>query len=179
MKPLNILGIAGSLRGQSYSHAVLASLSDMLPAGSTFKLLDIGALPYYNQDLEAGQLPDSVKQARTLTASADAVLLALPEYNHGIPGVLKNSLDWLSRPFKASPMAGKPVFFVTQSEGGLGGVRAQYQLRETLSSMLCVLPPMPEMAITFVHQKVKDGKLSDDATLSFIGAQLNGFLAGL
>ncbi len=179
MKTLNVLCVAGSLRSSANSHAVMASMIAMLPQGSEVTHLDIGSLPHYDVDLENGELPVSVQQARQLAAQADAVLFAVPEYNHGIPGVLKNSLDWLSRPFKASPMQGKPVFFVTQSEGALGGVRAQYQMRETLSSMLCVLKPMPEMAIPFVHKKIEDGYLTDDATLTFIDVQLKAFLASL
>jgi chromate reductase len=103
--------------------------------------------------------------------------MVTPEFNHGLPGVLKNTLDWLSRPAFSSCMMGKPVFFITLSPGALGGVRAQYQMRETLASMLCRLVALPEIAITQVGVKVEDGALKDSATLSFIEKNLVRFLS--
>jgi len=175
---LRILGISGSLRGASYSSAVLNSLPMLLPAGSAFSLLDIGALPHYNQDLEDA-LPESVISARAQVAAADAVVLVTPEFNHGIPGVLKNTLDWLSRPAFESCFRDKPVLFITISPGALGGVRTQYQLRETLSSMLCRLIPLPEIAIPHVHEKLVDGKLQDEATAKYIRKIMDHFLTAL
>jgi len=176
-KPLRIVGMAGSLRADSYCKIVLNSLADMLPAGSEFVSLDIGELPHYNQDLDSPVGPAQVHQARDLIASADAVLMVVPEFNHGIPGVLKNALDWLSRPAFTSCMVGKPVMFVTLSPGALGGVRAQYQLRETLAAMLCKLDPLPEVAITFIGQKVSDGQLTDEVTRTFTQKILSQFVA--
>lgn len=175
-KPLRIVGMAGSLRNDSYCKIILNSLAEMLPAGSEFANLDIGALPYYNQDFDTPSGPEVVHQARDLIASADAVLMVVPEFNHGIPGVLKNTLDWLSRPAFTSCMVGKPVMFVTLSPGALGGVRAQYQLRETLAAMLCKLDPLPEVAITFVGQKVADGKLVDETTRAYSHKILTQFI---
>ncbi|KAF1043866.1 MAG: Quinone reductase [Herbaspirillum frisingense] len=176
--PLNIAGIAGSVRSQSYSKAVLSSLAQLLPNGARFDTIDIGALPHYNEDVERQALPESVAHARSLVAGSDALLMVVPEFNHGLPGVLKNTLDWLSRPAFKSCALDKPVFFVTLSPGALGGVRAQYQLRETLSSMLCRLVPLPEIAITHVGAKVADGRLHDAATLDFLKAALTRFFEG-
>jgi chromate reductase len=162
-KPLRIVGMAGSLRADSYCKIVLNSLADMLP--------------HYNQDLDSPVGPAQVHQARDLIASADAVLMVVPEFNHGIPGVLKNALDWLSRPAFTSCMVGKPVMFATLSPGALGGVRAQYQLRETLAAMLCKLDPLPEVAITFIGQKVSDGQLTDEVTRTFTQKILSQFVA--
>lgn len=120
-KPLRIVGMAGSLRADSYCKIVLNSLADMLPAGSEFVSLDIGELPHYNQDLDSPVGPAQVHQARDLIASADAVLMVVPEFNHGIPGVLKNALDWLSRPAFTSCMVGKPVMFATLSPARWAG----------------------------------------------------------
>lgn len=176
MKTLRFVGIAGSLRVDSASRALLNSISEMLPEQSHFSVLDIGVLEHYCQDLEKGELPEPVVSARRLVAEADAVIITVPEYNHGMPGVLKNALDWLSRPVRASCMLGKYVFFVSQSTGALGGVRAQYQLRETLASMLCNMVPLPELAVSFANQKLENGRLIDSATDAFIRTQLAVFI---
>ncbi len=176
---LKIIGIAGSLRAASYSHIVLNSIARLLPAGAEIDSLDIGALPHYNEDIEREALPQSVESARARVLACDAVIIVTPEFNHGVPGVLKNTLDWLSRPVFVSCMQGKPVFFVTLSPGALGGVRAQYQLRETLASMLCRLVSLPEIAITQVGLKVADGALSDKATLDFIEKSLTQFFGAI
>jgi chromate reductase len=173
---LKIAGIAGSIRSQSYSKSILSSLAHMLPAGSRFDAIDIGTIPHYNEDVEHHALPESVVNARRLVQGCDALVLVVPEFNHGMPGVLKNALDWLSRPAFQSCMHHKPVLFATLSPGALGGVRAQYQLRETLSSMLCQLVPLPEIAITHVGAKVVDGRLADPATSDFLKAALGKFL---
>lgn len=173
---LRIFGMAGSLREQSYSKMVLNTLAEMLPAGSQMVIGDIGQLPFYNYDIENSQLPDIVSRLRQEADNSDAVIIVAPEYNHGIPGVLKNALDWLSRPVFKSSMVNKPVFFTTLSEGMLGGVRAQLQLRETLASMLCVLPPLPEIAMSNISAKVREGKLTDEATLNITRKVLNSFL---
>jgi chromate reductase len=176
---LKIIGIAGSLRAASYSHIVLQSMQPLLPEGTEVAQIDIAALPHYNEDVEREALPASVASARALVAGSDAVIIVTPEFNHGLPGVLKNTLDWLSRPAFTGCMQGKPVFFVTLSPGALGGVRAQYQLRETLASMLCRLVPLPEIAITQVGMKTENGRLTDPATLSFMGKALQQFLDAL
>lgn len=174
---LKIAGIAGSLRSRSYSRIVLNTIVDLLPTASELVPVDIGALPHYNEDVELGELPQSVKAARATVSNADALVIVTPEFNHGVPGVLKNALDWLSRPAFNSCMLGKPVFFVTLSPGALGGVRAQLQLRETLASMLCRLVALPEVVITQIVTKVEDEALVDPASISFIDKTLQQFLA--
>ncbi|MFZ4835325.1 NADPH-dependent FMN reductase [Rouxiella sp. Mn2063] len=171
-----ISGFAGSLRTQSYSKVLLNEMAEKLPEGYAFTALDIGALPHYNQDLESGDLPVSVVAFRETITHSDAVFITLPEYNHGMPGVLKNALDWLSRPAFASCMMHKPVLFASESEGALGGVRSLYQMRETLSSMLCYLPPMPEIVITHVNTKIIDGRLQDSGTQQFLQKSVDRFL---
>jgi chromate reductase len=171
-----IVGIAGSLRKASYSHVVLRAIAQLLPADSSFRQLDIGELPHYNEDVERAALPPSVAAARDLVSESHAVLIVTPEFNHGLPGVLKNTLDWLSRPAFKGCMVHRPVFFLTLSPGALGGVRAQYQLRETLSSMLCILPPMREVAIPHIGSKAPGGELVDPVTLGVLGEKLQAFL---
>lgn len=178
--PLNIVGIAGSLRAHSYSHMVLDSVARLLPDHSRFSKIDIGELPHYNEDNDnAGGLPAAVASARAQVMASDALIIITPEFNHGVPGVLKNTLDWLSRPAFDSCLIARPVFFATLSPGALGGVRAQYQLRETLSSILCRLVPMREIAISHVAGKVTDGQVTDAATLTFLQLQLQQFLGAL
>jgi chromate reductase len=174
---LHVTGIAGSLREASISRAVLISISELLPTGTDFSVLDIGEIPHYNEDLDGSHVPISVAKARTRLDATDITIIVTPEFNHGLPGVLKNTLDWISRPAMASSMRGMPVFFVTISPGALGGVRAQYQLRETIASMLCELIPIPEIAITFASEKVQNGRLIDTSTLNFISISLNKFLS--
>lgn len=177
--PVTITGIAGSLRADSYSKQILASIAALLPEGSKFETLDPGALPLYNQDEDGAATPASVAQARAQIGVSDALLIVTPEFNHGLPGVLKNALDWLSRPAFSSTILGKPVIFATHSPGALGGVRAQAQLRETLSSMLCQLIPLPEIAITNTGSKVINGKLADEPSLAFIKKNLDQFLSAI
>jgi chromate reductase len=174
--PLKIAGIAGSLRAASYSRIVLRAIFQLLPEGTEAEAIDIRALPHYDEDVEREALPPAVAAVRALIAASDAVIIVTPEFNHGFPGVLKNTLDWLSRPAFTGCMVGKPVFFVTLSPGALGGVRAQYQLRETLASMLCRLMPLPEVAIAQVGMKTGNGELTDLATRGFIAKVLQLFL---
>ncbi|URL58490.1 NAD(P)H-dependent oxidoreductase [Luteibacter flocculans] len=172
---MKIVGMAGSLREGSYAKMILATLFSLAPDGATCEALDVGQLPHYNQDLEDGVLPDAVMLARQTVESADVVLIVTPEFNHSVPGVLKNALDWLSRPAFKSCMVGKPVYFCTFSPGPLGGVRAQAHLREILASMLCKLPPLREVAITFVQTKVDGKRLTDEATVRHLQQALSHF----
>lgn len=171
-----ITGIAGSIRRQSHSQAALRSLAALLPAGTDYAAIDIGALPHYDQDLDGAAAPASVSAARARIAASDAVLIVTPEFNHGIPGVLKNTLDWLSRPAFTSCFVGKPVLFASIGPGILGGVRAQSQLRETLAAMLCRMAPLKELVVTEIADKITDGQLTDTRTLAHFAATLDGFL---
>jgi chromate reductase len=175
-EPLKIAAIAASLRENSYSQIVMNAVERLMPVGTKFELVNIGELPLYNADLEQDAMPFPVCRARTRVVAADAVVIATPEFNHGMPGVLKNALDWLSRPAFSSCMYNKPVFFVTFSPGALGGVRAQYQLRETLASMLCRLVSLREIAITHIGTRVEDGVLVDPETVAFVQESLKHFL---
>ncbi|EGD59526.1 NADPH-dependent FMN reductase [Novosphingobium nitrogenifigens DSM 19370] len=176
---LIVTGFAGSLRKGSYSKVLLDECARLLPDGSDFATVDIGAIPHYDEDLDHADAPTAVRAARERVAASDVLIVVTPEFNHGIPGVLKNAFDWLSRPAFRSPMAGKPVLFATHSPGALGGVRTQYQLRETFASMLCRLIPLPEIAVTHIGAKVSEGRVCDEETLAFLDAQVKRFLAAL
>lgn len=175
-QPLRILGFAGSLREFSYSRVILDAIAEMFPGGTKFDTIAVDAMPPYNEDLEHSAVPASVVDGRAMVRASDAILIVTPEFNHGLPGVLKNTLDWLSRPAFESCFVGKPVLFATISPGALGGVRAQHQLRETLASMLCKLIPVPEIAITYVGSKITDGRLTDVGTRNHIQMVLDRFM---
>lgn len=174
---LRIVGIAGSLRQGSFSRIVLNAIAERLPQQTVFETIDIGAYPHYNEDVENAGLPEIVVRGRASVAAADGVILVTPEFNHGLPGVLKNTLDWLSRPAFDSCFRHKPVMFATIAPGPLGGVRAQYQMRETLAAMLCTQVPLQELAIAGVDKKVVEARLSDAQTLSRIERMVGTFVA--
>jgi chromate reductase len=126
---MNILGISGSLRRDSFNTHLLRAAQSLAPAGVTIDLLDISRLPLYNEDVRAAGYPPEVAAMRSAIAAADALLISTPEYNYSVPGVLKNAIDWGSRP-PDMPFAGKPLGIMGAS-GGLGGtMRAQYHLRQ-------------------------------------------------
>jgi chromate reductase, NAD(P)H dehydrogenase (quinone) len=166
--PIRIAGISGSLRQASFSTALIKLLAHHLQPAIELSLVDISDVPLYNEDLEGANKPAAVNAVNAALAQADAVLFITPEYNHGIPGVLKNTLDWVSRPVFNSVLKGKPVSIITSSLAFTGGVRAQYQLRETLISMLAHVVPGPEVVVGGVHTKFKDEAFVDDATLGFM-----------
>ncbi len=160
-----ILGISGSLRKGSNSTAILKSLAARDWNGSRIAIHDLIDIPLYNGDLDTDDKPAAVDALKDAITAADALLIVSPEFNYGTPGVLKNALDWASRPAYQSPLKGKPVLIITSSPGAMGGVRAQEQLRKTLFGTLSVLVPFPEIAIASVGAKLTDGVLSDEATL--------------
>lgn len=169
-----LLGIAGSLRASSFSTAVLTALAKATAPHASYDYADIGALPHFNQDHYVDPLPASVQHFRDQIAVCDGLVISSPEYNHGIPGVLKNALDWASRPHNGSPLKGKPVLIVTSSPAATGGVRAQYQIRETVISALARPVSTPEIVVGHVGTKVVEGRFEDDAVIEFA---LAGFKA--
>lgn len=165
-----LLGISGSLRAQAFSKAVLIALADATASEAQFDYADIGDLPHFNQDLNVEPLPTAVERFRRQITAADGLVISSPEYNHGIPGVLKNALDWGSRPHNGSPLRNKPVLIVTSSPASTGGVRAQYQIRETLVSALARPVNTPEIVIGHVGTKIVEGRFTDKATIEFAQA---------
>lgn len=170
--PYRLLGISGSLRARAFSTAVLEALAEASVPRATYEYADIGAIPHFNQDLYVDPLPPSVARLREQIAGSDGLVISSPEYNHGVPGVLKNALDWASRPHNGSPLRGKPVLIVTSSQAFTGGVRAQYQIREALASALAHPVATPEIVVGGVGAKIVDGRFHDPATIEFA---LNGF----
>ncbi len=167
-----LLGISGSLRAGAYSTALLAAFAEATASQATWEYANIGALPLFNQDLYVAPLPAAVAFFRGQIAAADAIVIVSPEYNHGIPGGLKNALDWASRPHNGSPLKNKPVLIATSSHAFTGGVRAQYQIRETVVSALARPINTPEIVVGMVASKIVDGRFNDAAAIAFA---LNGF----
>lgn len=158
---IRILAIGGSLRQGSYNHLLLEQARRQAPEGMDIEIADLSDVPLYNGDTQARGFPASVQRLAAQAARADAFLIATPEYNYSIPGVLKNAIDWLSRVPEA-PFQGKPAAIASASMGGLGGARAQYHLRQVL--VYLDLHPLnkPELFVSAAHEKFSvDGELTD------------------
>ena len=173
---IRLLGIAGSLRREAYSKAVLRGLAEAVVDKAHVEIFDLAGIPLYNQDEDGDKSPDRVVALRKLIAASDGLILVSPEYNYGIPGVLKNALDWASRPAYQSAMKGKHTLIISTSPGMMGGVRAQAQIVQTLHGMLARPLVWPQVAIAKVAEKVRDGKLADQAALKYCTDALDGLL---
>ncbi len=162
---MKLLGVAGSLRRGSVNRALLVAASGLLPEGVELQIAPIGDSPLYNGDLDDDeQRPAAVEAFKQAVADADVVLIATPEFNYGIPGVLKNAIDWASRPAYRSVFAGKPVAIISASPSPVGGVRAQGPLKQVLLGMLSEVFPYPEFSVPGAFGKFEDGRLTDDKT---------------
>jgi chromate reductase len=159
---VQILGIAGSLREASYNRALLRAARDLLPAQVELEEVDLRGLPFYDGDLEAAGDPESVAALKQAIRAADALLIATPEYNRGVPGVLKNAIDWASRPALASPLTGKPVAIMGASTGRGGTARAQEQLRAALEFSRATVVEQPEVLVPEAFMRFDEhGELVD------------------
>jgi chromate reductase len=168
MTSYKLLGIAGSVRRGSYSAAVLRAIGDGVPDGVSFEMFPLNEVPIYNQDLDSASPPAVIQALRKAIDDADGIVIASPEYNHSISGVLKNALDWASRPYGAAKLTGKPVLTLTSSPAFTGGVRAQAHLNEILTAIAARLVLRPQIVIGAIHEKIRDGRLVDDATIAFL-----------
>lgn len=157
-----ILGIAGSLRRASYNRALLRVAESVLPPGVALESFDLAPIPLYNEDVLNAGAPEPVRVLKERLRAADALLIATPEYNYGVPGVLKNAIDWSSRPPRESAIRGKPTAIMGASPGRFGTVRAQHALRQVL--MGCVTPVMlsPQLLVNEADRKFDaQGNLTD------------------
>lgn len=160
----HILFICGSLRKASTSAATVRALIAALPEGMTGSMADIAPLPHYNADLEE---PEAVRRFKDDVAAADAVVFVTPEYNYSVPGVLKNAIDWASRPAYASVFRDRRCLVITTSGGALGGVRAQAHLKYILQGMLAQVFAWQEIVIPAAASKVENGLLAHQPTIDF------------
>lgn len=169
-KQVNILGFGGSLRKSSYNQMLLQAgvllnaACELCPIEGKIELFDkIGDFPLYNQDEEA-KIPAVVQEFKKKIKNSDAILIVTPEYNYSIPGYLKNAIDWATRPYGDNSFDDKPGAIFSSSPGMLGGIKAQYALRQTCVFLNIHLLNKPEVIIPSIHEKIKDGKLTDQHT---------------
>jgi chromate reductase len=173
-----ILGIAGSLRRASYNRGLLRAAQEVAPAGVRLEIFALDALPLYNDDVLAVGAPEPVEAFKAALAGADALLIATPEYNYSIPGVLKNALDWASRPPPTSPLRFKPVGLMGASTGGFGTVRAQLALRQVFIFTESYVMVKPELLVSQARDKFDaDGNLTDAATRAKLAPLITALVA--
>lgn len=162
---LQILAIPGSLRDDSYNLSLLEAAKEIAGDGIRIEIADIADIPPYDADVEAEGDPQPVHRFKERIREADALLIATPEYQHGVPGVLKNALDWASRPPGGAPLTGKPVAVTGATPGDFGTARAQEQLRDTLIYNDCPMVMDPEVLVANANQKIdENGELTDHDT---------------
>ena len=164
--PIEIFGIAGSLRSGSLNKAALRAAQQLAPPAAVIEVFDIADLPLYNDDLWAGGNPPArVLELKRAVRAADAILLVTPEYNYSFSGVLKNAIDWASRPYGDNAWKGKPVAIMGASGSPLGTGRAQYQLRQCFVFLEMYALNQPEVLINHANQKFDaKGNLTDEPT---------------
>jgi len=168
-----LLIVVGSLRAASASKALARTIAERLDTAADVVFADIGELPLYNADIASDP---KVEVFIEQVGHADGVLFVTPEYNYSVPGVLKNAIDWASRPSYQSVFFGKRCFIVSVSGGAMGGVRAQGHLKQILNGMASHLFPSQEVIVPFANDKVEDGRFTHEPTLEFATARLMAFL---
>jgi chromate reductase len=167
-EPVVILGIVGSLRRDSYNRATMRAVQELTPEGARIDVADIDGLPGFNQDDERDP-PAKVVQLKQQIRNADAILFVTPEYNYSVPGVLKNAIDWASRPFGDNAWNGKPVAVMGASVGMLGTARAQYHLRQMFVFLNMHAVNQPEVMISHAAKKFdEEGNLTDETSKKLI-----------
>jgi len=174
---LKVVGIAGSLRQQSFNRALLRAARELAPERLDIEIHDLLEIPLFNEDVESAGTPSAVLRLREAIGAADGLLISTPEYNHGVPGVLKNAIDWLSRPPRAAVLAGKPTALVGASVGMTGSARGQSQLRQ--SFVFTDTPAMlqPEILVARAREKFDaEGRLIDESTQRYLRRFLDSFV---
>ena len=174
---IRVLGIAGSLRQGSFNRATLRAAQELAPEGMHIDSFDIAPIPLYNEDVRQQGFPAPVENFRARIKTADGLLFVTPEYNYSIPGVLKNAIDWASRP-PEQPFDGKPIGIMGASGGTHGTSRAQYHLRQCFVFLNGLVMNRPEVMIPMAQNKFDAaGKLTDQPTRDFVAAHLAAFKA--
>jgi chromate reductase, NAD(P)H dehydrogenase (quinone) len=159
---MRVLGLSGSLRRGSLNTALLRAAAERLPAGVELVEFErLADVPPYDEDLDAVTSPDAVRELREAILAADAVLIATPEYNHSIPGQLKNALDWASRPAGQSALNGKPAAAIGASKSMFGGIWAQAELRKVLAAMGGRVIEA-ELGVPHAHERLEGERLTLD-----------------
>ena len=171
-----LLGLSGSLRRASNSTAILRTLAAALTPDVEMEIVPLDDIPPYNEDHDVGPGPAGVSALRRAVIACDGIVIVSPEYNHGIPGHLKNAIDWASRPGYDGPFKNKPIKIMTVATSPLGGARAQAWLNEVFASTLSRVVPGKQVIVGGVEAKVKDGKLAHEDTLLFALASIDDLL---
>ena len=167
-KPITILGIAGSLRRQSYNRSALRAAQQLLPEGASLDIFELDGIPGFNQDDEQNP-PAKVVELKKRVRAADAILFVTPEYNYSVPGVLKNAIDWASRPYGDSAWDGKPAAIMGASIGNIATARAQYHLRQMFVFLNIFPLNQPEVMIGNAAERFdENGNLTDETTKGYI-----------
>lgn len=173
---MNVLGIVGSLRRGSYNRMLMNAVIELAPDGMHVETFDLADVPLYNADLDTDdRRPEAVRRLKESIAHADGVLIASPEYNHSVPGVLQNAIDWASRPGMKSPLKGKPMAIMGASGGSVGTARGQQVLKLTLMSTLALVMPHPGVAVGQMKEKFDNGRLAHEPTREFLVEFLQTF----
>src|SRR4051794_11680020 len=176
-KPFRILGIAGSLRRESYNRATLRAAIELAPEGAAIETFELDDIPGFNQDEEQNP-PAKIAELKRLIREVDAILFVTPEYNYSVPGVLKNAIDWASRPYGDNAWDGKPAAIMGASVGAIGTARAQYHLRQMMVFLNMFPINQPEVMIGHAATRFdKDGNLTDEPTRDFIRQLLTNLVA--
>jgi chromate reductase len=176
-KTFKILGFAGSLRTGSHNKALLRAARELVPEGVELEIFDLEGIPLFNQDLD-NQPVEKLKEFKAKIRAADAILIATPEYNYSIPGVLKNAIDCASRPYGDNAFEHKPVAIMGASIGMIGTARAQYHLRQCFVFLSCFALNQPEVIVPFAQEKIdKAGRVTDEATREKIRQLLEGLVS--
>lgn len=169
---MKIVAISGSLRQNSINSGLIIAAQELTPPGVEIELLDYRSFPFYDQDINEQGIPEAVQQVGEKIMAADAIIIATPEYNYSIPGVLKNAIDWLSR-MPEAPFDGKPLAIMGASPSFMGTARAQIHLRQALQYLNPVILNKPELLVNNAFEKFDEqGKLQDESTKQHISAML-------
>lgn len=161
---INILGFAGSLRSGSYNKMLLKTAQELSPENVKIEIFDLEGIPIFNQDLE-NKPNDKLKIFKEKIKAADGLLIVTPEYNYSVPGVLKNAIDAVSRPYGTNPFEEKPIGIMGASIGMIGSARAQYHLRQSMVFLNAYIMNRPEIMVSFAENKFdQTGSLVDEIT---------------
>jgi chromate reductase len=172
-----VLGFAGSLRTGSYNKSLLRACAKHAPASLEVDIFDLDGIPLYNQDVKDQGDPEDVAELKDRIESSDGLLIVTPEYNHGIPAVTKNAIDWCSKTQDRSEsvLAGKPAAVAGATPGGWGTIRSQMQLRQSLNAVGTLTLTKPEVLVANASERFDDGELVDDNTIEFLQTFMESF----
>jgi chromate reductase len=171
------IAFSGSLRKDSFNTNVLKAAQGLVADGTKIEIMDISTFPLFNQD-EEGNYPPQVKEVKDKVLAADGIIFATPEYNRSVPGVLKNAIDWISRPYGTNPFAGKPTLIMSASGGSISGALANYHLKQIMLYLDANILGQPEFFLSGAQDKFDaSGKLTDESTKEHIKKALEALNA--